>query len=171
MACRWTERMVCEVDTRTLLTGQPHLLPFLPGLLLEFCASVILHVFPRWAVPSLICLPSSCPCLVNSSSTCAFELQASICKFFLTPFLIHFLSFGSKFSYTPLVVLSHVWLLWPHGQQPTRLLCPWDFPGKNTGVGFHFLLPECKSSLRNKTIVQYHFTLRVWNIADIVNVC
>ena len=22
----------------------------------------------------------------------------------------------------------------------TRLLCPWDFPGKSTGVGFHFLL-------------------------------
>ena len=28
----------------------------------------------------------------------------------------------------------------PHGLQPTRLLCPWDFPGKNTGVGYHFLL-------------------------------
>ena len=24
--------------------------------------------------------------------------------------------------------------------QPARLLCPWDFPGKNTGVGCHFLL-------------------------------
>ena len=28
--------------------------------------------------------------------------------------------------------------LWPHGMQPARLLCPWDFPGKNTGVGCHF---------------------------------
>ena len=27
----------------------------------------------------------------------------------------------------------------PHGLQPIRLLCPWDSPGKNTGVGFHFL--------------------------------
>ena len=26
----------------------------------------------------------------------------------------------------------------PHGLQPTRLLCPWAFPGKNTGVGCHF---------------------------------
>ena len=26
--------------------------------------------------------------------------------------------------------------------QPNRLLCPWDFPGKNTGVGCHFLLQE-----------------------------
>ena len=31
-------------------------------------------------------------------------------------------------------------LLWPHGLYPTQLLCPWDSPGKNTGLGFHFLL-------------------------------
>ena len=30
--------------------------------------------------------------------------------------------------------------VWPHRQQPTRLPCPWDSPGKNTGVGCHFLL-------------------------------
>jgi len=30
--------------------------------------------------------------------------------------------------------------LWPHGLQPTRLLHPWDFPGKSTGVGCHRLL-------------------------------
>ena len=30
----------------------------------------------------------------------------------------------------------------PHGQQPTRLLCPWDFPGKSTGVSCCFLLPR-----------------------------
>ena len=28
----------------------------------------------------------------------------------------------------------------PHRQQPTRLPRPWDSPGKNTGVGCHFLL-------------------------------
>ena len=28
----------------------------------------------------------------------------------------------------------------PHGLQPTRFLCPWDFPGKSTGVGCHCLL-------------------------------
>ena len=27
----------------------------------------------------------------------------------------------------------------PHGVQPTRLLRPWDFPGKSTGVGCHCL--------------------------------
>ena len=31
-------------------------------------------------------------------------------------------------------------LLQPHGLQPTSLLCPWDFLGKNTGTGCHFLL-------------------------------
>ena len=30
--------------------------------------------------------------------------------------------------------------LWPHRRQPTRLPRPWDSPGKNTGVGCHFLL-------------------------------
>ena len=30
--------------------------------------------------------------------------------------------------------------LQPHGLQPTRLLCPCDFPGKSTGVGCHCLL-------------------------------
>ena len=29
---------------------------------------------------------------------------------------------------------------WPYGLQPTRLLHPWDFPGKNTEVGCHCLL-------------------------------
>ena len=28
----------------------------------------------------------------------------------------------------------------PHGLSPTRLLSPWNFPGKSTGVGCHFLL-------------------------------
>ena len=30
--------------------------------------------------------------------------------------------------------------LQPHGLSPIRLLCPWDSPGKNTGVGCHALL-------------------------------
>ena len=34
-----------------------------------------------------------------------------------------------------LVINSCLTLLQPHGLQPARILCPWDFPGKNTGVG------------------------------------
>ena len=37
-------------------------------------------------------------------------------------------------------VLSRVQLFATLWVQPTRLLCPWDFPDKNTGVGCHFLL-------------------------------
>ena len=32
----------------------------------------------------------------------------------------------------------------PHRWQPTRFLCPWDSPGKNTGEGCHFLLQSMK---------------------------
>ena len=32
----------------------------------------------------------------------------------------------------------------PHRQQPTRLPRPWDSPGKNTGIGCHFLLQYMK---------------------------
>ena len=30
--------------------------------------------------------------------------------------------------------------------EPTRLLCPWDSPGKNTGVGCHFLLQRTEDA-------------------------
>ena len=36
------------------------------------------------------------------------------------------------------LVVSYSWK--PHGLQPTSSSCPWDSPGKNTGVGCHFLL-------------------------------
>ena len=38
------------------------------------------------------------------------------------------------------VLLSHVQLFVTTCTVPTRLLCPWDSPVKNTGVGCHFLL-------------------------------
>jgi len=37
-----------------------------------------------------------------------------------------------------------------HGLQPTRLLRPWDSPGKNTGVGCHFLLQCMKVKSENE---------------------
>ena len=41
---------------------------------------------------------------------------------------------------------------WPHGLQPTRLLRPWDFPGKSTGVGCHCLLQYEASKKKKKTV-------------------
>ena len=41
----------------------------------------------------------------------------------------------------------------PHGLQPTRLLRPWDFPGKSAGVGCHCLLcPAATRSTNLKTL-------------------
>ena len=41
----------------------------------------------------------------------------------------------------------------PHRRQPTRLHHPWDSPGKNTGVGRHFLL-QCMKVKRESEIAQ-----------------
>ena len=47
----------------------------------------------------------------------------------------------------------------PHRRQPTRLPCPWDSPGKNTGVGCHFLL-QCMKVKSESEVAQVCPTLR-----------
>ena len=44
-----------------------------------------------------------------------------------------------KFLSICVCAYSCLTLLWPFGLWPARLLCPWDFPGKDTGVGCYFL--------------------------------
>ena len=46
----------------------------------------------------------------------------------------------------------------PHRRQPTRLPCPWDSPGKNTGVGGHFLL-QCMKVKSESEVAQSCLTL------------
>ena len=46
----------------------------------------------------------------------------------------------------------------PHGLQPTRLPCPWDSPGNNTGVGCHFLL-QCMTMKSESEVAQLCPTL------------
>ena len=48
----------------------------------------------------------------------------------------------------------------PHRRQPTRLPRPWDSPGKNTGVGRHFLLQSMKVKSESE-VTQSCLTLRV----------
>ena len=50
--------------------------------------------------------------------------------------LLFHLAFESESEVTSVVSDS----VPPHRRQPTTLPCPWDSPGKNTGVGCHFLL-------------------------------
>ena len=47
----------------------------------------------------------------------------------------------------------------PHGWQPSRLPRPWDSPGKNTGVGCHFLL-QCMKVKTEREVAQLCLTLR-----------
>ena len=42
----------------------------------------------------------------------------------------------------------------PHRRQPTRLPCPWDSPGKNIGVGCHFLL-QCVKVKSESEVAQW----------------
>ena len=46
----------------------------------------------------------------------------------------------------------------PHRRQPTRLPRPWDSPGKNTGVGCHFLL-QCMKVKSEREVAQLCPTL------------
>ena len=72
-----------------------------------------------------------------------------MCKINLlvTTSVIYCLCFSSfwTFRYKRVCVCAHACSvvshsLWHHWQHPTRLLCPWNFPGNNTGVIYHFLL-------------------------------
>ena len=47
----------------------------------------------------------------------------------------------------------------PHRRQPTRLRHPWDSPGKNTGVGCHFLL-QCMQRKSESEVAQSCLTQR-----------
>ena len=48
---------------------------------------------------------------------------------------------------------SRVRLCATQRRQPTRVLCPWDSPGKNTGVGCHFLL-QCMKLKSESEVAQ-----------------
>ena len=45
-----------------------------------------------------------------------------------------------------------------HGLEPTRLLCPWNSPGENTGVGSHFLLQSLHSQCNTEMTVTASFS-------------
>ena len=54
----------------------------------------------------------------------------------------------------------------PHRRQPTSLLHPWDFPGKNTGVGYHCLLHDQPKQHIKKQ--RHYFANKVHLVEDMV---
>ena len=77
------------------------------------------------------------------------------------------ISFSSAWKWKVKVKsLSRVQLLATNGLQPARLLGPWDFPGKSTGVGCHCLLQGQLDSHMQKNEVLIHAA--TWmNLEDI----
>ena len=73
--------------------------------------------------------PSQIPCVTNW-----WSVHPSLRSTALHVLPANLLSAASAKS------LQHCLTLRPHGQWATRLLCPWDSPGKNTGVGSQALL-------------------------------
>ena len=68
--------------------------------------------------------------------------------------------------------------LWPYGLWPAWLLCPWDSPGKNTGVGRHALLQglfptqgsnSCLLELLHCRWIPYHWATRGSPIVSTIN--
>ena len=53
----------------------------------------------------------------------------------------------------------------PHRWQPTRLPCPWDSPGKKTGVGCHFLLQCMKVKSESQALSHIQLLATTWTAA------
>ena len=53
----------------------------------------------------------------------------------------------------------------PHRWQPTRISRPWDSPGKNTGVGYHFLLQCMKVKSEVKSLSHVQLLTTPWTAA------
>ena len=96
--------------------------------------------------------------LLNAIYTFIFQIHLRGLHFKLLYFLIASAAAAAK---SPPAAKSPVMSdsVRPHRRQPTRLLCPWDSPGKNTGVGCHFLL-HCMKVKSESEVAQSCPTLR-----------
>ena len=66
------------------------------------------------------------------------------------------------------VAQSCLTLLCPYGLQPPRLLCPWDSPGRNTGVGGHSLLQGIfLTHGLNPSLLRCRYILYIWATGEL----
>ena len=100
-------------------------------------------LFQAAAAKSLQSCPTLCDPIDGSppGSPVPGILQTGTLEWVAISFSMHE---SEKWKWSRLVISDS---LQPHGLQPTRLLHPWDFPGKSTGVGCHCLLPIKKTSI------------------------
>ena len=101
----------------------------------------------------------SCPLLFSlhphrPHTPTSLQLQSTFSDSNSDPELKRTLETGSQFYLLLLLSGSVVSdSMQPHRQQPTRLCHPWDSPGKNTGVGCHFLV-QCMKVKRESEVTQ-----------------
>ena len=116
------------------------------------------QIFPKQRDDQVTFLSRTSPCLENTGQTTKHAFLQSKEPGLRLSFpdhlwsLVSFLTLAtSNQTYHILSILynsccccsvakSCLTLLQPHGLYSTRLLCPWDSPGKNTGVGCHFFV-------------------------------
>ena len=74
---------------------------------------------------------------MSKIKSCLKRCLLVLCLYWLVVAMLSYLNNYFLMYYAYSVVSNS---LQNNGLQTTRLLCPWDFPGMNTGVGCHFLL-------------------------------
>ena len=120
-----------------------------PGLV-QFSHSVTSNSATPWTAACQASLP-----ITNSGSLLKLSCPSSQwCHPTISSSVVAFSSI--KPAAKSLSVMSDS--VWSHRRQPTRLPRPWDSPGKNTGVGCHFLL-QCRKVKSESEVAQSHPTL------------
>ena len=90
-------------------------------------------------------------CFNSSTISSEMWLFLPLIPFSLSSFpALHLLSFAAAAAAKS---LQSCLTLRPHRWQPTRLRCPWDSPGKNTGAGCHFLF-QCMKVKSESEVAQ-----------------
>ena len=108
-----------------------------------------MNVHERYMERKIIIFQVVVSTVLKRLKTVTFTSKSFMKLFITCLYTFHFMTFllawrmlarkTSTWMHTCSVVFDSVH---PHGLQPTRLLYPWDFPCKNTGVGCHSLLQD-----------------------------
>ena len=87
-------------------------------------------------------------------------------RLFLKPFISSLLSLDPRPNSSAWFVQCSVVssCLHPRQLEPTRPLCPWDSPGRNTGVGGHFFL---QGIFPTQGLNQYLLFHGMWNLTEL----
>ena len=91
------------------------------------------------------------------SSLCKINLKWSLNDLWMPPYSMSLFSTACCAK----SLQSYSTSLWPCGPSPARLFCPWDFPGKSTGVSCHPLLQESSRS-KDLTRISYVSCIGRW---------